>query len=558
MLPCLQLLITLRGRPEMYEQLGAAVKMLEGLLIEHIFLPFRTHFLNQQEHDNDQSNSSIINLGDYFISAFTTYHFPRPKVENQPDKSMYDVKREAAKIKMHLMISMMSLSFSLALHSRPRHTSSQTNSWLEELFMQITKCAPAALHSVSPNHVRKESSRLLEWMLHESIEGELTLSVSTLGSILERASGLFSDEDSCINWRIINLCLLVDASVFTMPLPSASQEGNNGHSAPNRYLSSLLANLTRKDMVLSPEENWNWNYELYFSEITGPLSDAFSNARDLATFLGHWEEQLDLIQRQRDENDTEKNYAHSVWEDDKLSEHVGRLIEHSLTAGQINQILKSAADNLSSPSVDAVNNDIRLASLVIINCIVFGVTQEETFYKLSDTWQLIYSSVERLLLLESSNQASMHRWRLWRILATVTDRQISLGDFSVIQSHVHTAICGALEFIRQAPKWRKSDRSLDLSETLHAFRFLLSFIDTDQYHFNDLRFSPRQKISSAIEKLLEIMDPFCDRVRRDFFETVKADKRILKLKSSNAPIQDIDELYIQCMSYLLSKPEGLR
>ena len=552
MIPCLQLLATFRDLTEPNKAVDEAAKLLEDLLIKEIIMPFRSHYLGQDIRENNQVGDFSTSLNDELVSAFKVHRFLRPTEKNWSQKSVYDVKRGATKTKMHLMVSMMSLLFSLALYSC-RNTSSQTRRekpWLEHFFKQLTESGSILLNHVSPNHTRKQLSRLHKWMLQQSIEGKLGLSVSILGYVLEQASGLFSDKDTHVDWEIISLCISLDANVFTMPFPSVSRENDYAYKTPNKHLSSLLTKITKQSLEILPEEDLD--YDLKLSGIIMPLCDAFSEARDMTGFLGHWQEQLDGIQGRREKNDADGPHGICIWEDETLSKHANRLVEHSLTAGQIDRLLRLAGDDLTRSLDETADSNVRLASIAIIDCIVAAAVQGETLSKLSKTLQLISASIGNLLV-DSASKSSKHRWRLWKIQANITDRQKWSSDYAALELQA-PAIRNAIELITQVPEWGKSDSKLGLTEPLYVFRYLLAFAPESEPIQNDLQSSWLQEMSTAIEKLLDVMEPFCSRIRHDFFETVKADNESPGLQDSSTIIRDIDSLYLRCMSYLLFKP----
>jgi len=397
-------------------------------------------------------------------------------------------------------------------------------------------------------------------MMQHALDHNLRLSLSALKSILDQASGLFSDEgdheDDNVDWNVISLCLLVDADVFTISDSSATRESPYGYRTPNKYLSTLFLKLTDDYLHKSSRTDQDYNFKL--PHVVLPLINAYSDARDLTGFIEHWREQLDTLQKgQRFLQNPERDNP-SVWEDDKLVQHVAQLADSTLTVGQMERLLKEALSGLNTSAPHATNDAfLSWANLVIIDSICAGVVQEEKLSKLSDTAQSVYSSVSELLM-KPSNRAPMPRWRIWRVLATITDRWTSVDVSSTFKERAQSMMCNAFELIKRVPEWGPTDRAIDLEEELHAFGYILSFARLDDHFWDGSKFSSRQILLSAIEKLVTVMQPFSDCVGHDFFETVKLESAKPRADTPNSVNNNVESLYVQSMTYITCCSEVFR
>ena len=562
MLPCLHLLDSSREDSSSNKDVEALRDTLKRLLIEHVISPYRTQCLDRR--GRDQSTGELSNpLREDLVSSLKQYHFPGPEEGDLSKRTPYEAERSASKTEKHRIITFLSLLFKVALGSHPRNTPNQRRAedgWLEELFAQLTECAAILIPHVSPTHAQRDYSRLVKWMMQHALDHNLRLSLSALKSILDQASGLFSDEgdheDDNVDWNIISLCLLVDADVFTISDSSATRESPYGYRTPNKYLSTLFLKLTDDYLHKSSRTDQDYNFKL--SHVVLPLISAYSDARDLTGFIEHWREQLDTLQKgQSIRQDPERDNS-NVWEDDKLVQHVAQLADSTLTVGQMERLLKEAVSGLITSSPHATNDtSIPRAKHVIIDSMCAGVIQEEKLSKLSDTAQSVFSLVSELLM-KPSNRDSIPRWRIWRILATIRDRWTSLDVSSIFKERTQSMMLNAFELIKQIPEWGSADRAIELKEELHAFGYVLSFARLDHFFWDNSKPSSRQIIKSAIGKLVTVMQPFCDRVSHDFFETVKLESARPRADTPNSLNNNVEYLYVQSMTYTTCCPELFR
>ena len=563
MIPCLHLLATCREWSDPNDNVRALETELGDLLTKHFASPFRAQFLDSRGRNPPPSDSSRNSLRNDLVSSLSLYQYPRPEQGVLIKDSEYETERSITKTRKHLTITFISLLFRVALKSCTRDTLSQRRvegPWLESLFIQVTESAAELIPHCSPNKADKVYARLVKWMLRQSRDCELSLSLTTVRSALDIASGLFAEDTDAIDWDIISLCLLIDANVFTMPTSSPSRYQKYGYRSPNEYLTRLLSRVTTSQCRPIKDDV---SHQKKLSKVILPLCDAFSNARDLPGFLGHWREQLDIIQGSRIERlamevSNPGSFGLSIWEEDILTQHVANLVDSSLTPGQIDQILITAVSEVSSSISSATKDDpVSLCGLVVIDCISVGVKKEDVLTKSAFTIQSISDIIEALLE-ESSTRVLDQRWRLWRIQATITERWTFSSKSSDSQRKAYSSVNNALELIRKTAIWGTEYQEMDFVETLHAFRFLLGVAEMRDESWDQVEFDPRQVAVTAIEKLLDTMEPFCHRTSYDFFETVKADVAEPQANETKSNNTNVGSLYIDCMSFIVFYPHLLR
>lgn len=562
MLPVLQLLDTCRQRPAPGEEMAEVIRCLEGLLIDFIVLPLRSSFQDLELPTELEKEVSFTSFGDRMVSSLRRF---LPQLDSP-------FLRADWKTDKHLALTILSLLFDIAIRCRPRDTPKLRrleNPWLEQLFINLAKCAETLFPPFSSVRAQKDHIRVIKWMLRKAVDHQVQLSPSTIEALLDQASGLFQntddshtetrvdvEDDSQIEWGLVSLCILNDSNTFVVPSSSASDNGTYAYRPPNKYLSALLRNITDEMCYGSLEEDKNYDFKLL--HVMKPLCSAFTDARDLTGFLEHWREQLSIVQGRQE---SQRNYFElvpSIWEDERLLLHVAQVVESSLTAGQVDRVLSTAAHDLA-PSVPNVlsDNSMSLASLVILDCVCTGLFEDETLVKL-DSIALSVFSLLGVLVSRPPKVSSPHYWRVWRINATITDRWSSLRDSSVFKRKAHPVICMASELIKHISSELTLRDNVDLKEELYAVRFMLKFAAMEDSFWEDLQFSSRRKILLAVTKLLDVMEPFCRRISHDHFGTMMRSDANSQSEKSSSKISPVDSFYFDCIEEIIESPEVLR
>ena len=540
------------------------IKSLEGLLIDQVILPLRSAFLGPEPATDLENQVSFTSFSDNMVSLLRRYfpqlESPFPPVDWKTDK--------------HLALSMISLLFDIAIKCRPRSTPKLRrieNPWLELFFIKLAKCAETLFPPASSVRVRKDYIRVIKWMLRKAVDHQVRVGLSTIKALLDQDSGLFQlinenhpetrinvkDEDQ-VEWSLISLCIMNDPDVFVIPSPSASDNEtySYGYRTPNKYLSALLRKITNEMCYKSLVEDEH--YDLKLLHVIQPLCDAFTAVRDLTAFLEHWREQLSIVQERQKSHGPYSDLVSSIWEDDRLVLHVARSVESSLTVGQVSRIL-SIATHDQAPPIPSVpsNQTMSLANLVILDCVFTGLSKEETRAKLESIAMSVFSLLGVHISRPSMGSAP-HDWRAWRVQATITDRWSSLRESSMFKRKAHPAICMAFELINRISSEIMLYDNVNLNQEFYAFNFMLKFVAMEDWFWDDLQFSSRRKIRAAVAKVLDVMQPFSDRISHDHFGTIMRAEDVSKRGHFSPRISPIDRFYFDCIDAITEWPNTIK
>lgn len=527
-------------------------KSIESLLIKHVALPFRGS-VGSTSLDKQQKGLYTTAFADDLTSSIRNFHGPGAHI-----KAKADLQRGKAKANRQSIVTCLSLLFRIACNCRARNTPQLRkfeSHWLETLFSQILQCASIVLDPSTSENARKDYIRLTIWMLRGAKDHKLFFSAMTIESILEQASGLFDTEwaKSHAEWGVVSLCLLIDSNVFVIPSTTAKLEQNTSYRPPNKYLAALFSHMTEESCKrLSPTDA---DHAFKLENVLIPLVYAFAEARDLTGFITHWKEQVKVIHKrfqavEKPEDAPQKYLA--IWEDDTLMRSVADLCKSNLTIGQMLSLIENAKQDLESAKIPSGR---LVAHIITLDCIFSGCSREDTFAKLAIPAQLVFESIA-MMIATKPDLIQGYQWRLWRLMAVINDRWVIANEPQVPSECVYSAASRARDLLDLRNAKTVGDVELDYSDRLHAFNFLLS-LATSEYRNLD-KVSLRDIIIQAIEKVLDIKELFCRRLREDHFGVLKPFDKGPEWTGQCYGVQSVDSLYIGCIACLLRTPKALR
>lgn len=446
----------------------------------------------------------------------------------------------------YLQTSFLSQLYGLAIESCQKRSSKVGQadvSWLESLFVKLSRIAGILLPPESRFDAQNCHKRLLTRMLDAAIEARVTPSVSLLQSILGKDSGILGvGLKNSAGKYLVNRCLSIDADVFVMPSTS-SVPSSYGYGPPNVYLKRLLAELTKYESLDDDDEK-----DQIRELVLLPLLDGFIRARDLLGFLGLWQERLDELEVRR--NNIGKSSwivsSSSLWEDEALLNAVANSVD-SLTVSQIRKIFAKLSDDNPLPQgLSSSPRITRLSSSVILYSVYRGISGHDKLGKLQDLAYSTFGSLQARLNKHRQNPSCL-RWRYWRIMTAIIQRWPSLTDVSL-----PAVIEEALNVIKRAPSWSENQNGQkeDLTQMYHAFCFIASFPRHDGVcAYPDTESG--DPLNIAFEMVARTMEPFHLRVKHDMFETFIPRIFHPNTFTSMFQISSVEELYLGCMYSVL-------
>ena len=550
MLPALALLDTCRGPDNSDPSIASIPASLRKILMDHVLLPYRTAIKVQMAGQPPMHQIESPPLAVDMVSKFASFRFPlRGGQKSAQSKGHSQIKTYAMKTQGHLTLSLLSLLFELALGCQSRYQQRlrrAEDTWLEALFKQLLSCARALMPEKRSTTAKRHFGRLVKWLLRKANDHELQLSRATLEALLEETSGLLSREDA-VAWGVVGLVISNDANVYLAPSDSdVSTESSSTHT-PSRYLAALLSQITDCSPFKGSRAIQDNDYVL--NRVVLKLLASFSKARNLTEFLHHWQAQLNLFYHRY------LGPRSSLWEDERLLESAAALVQSSLTAGQIDQVISAAVHELAS--MPGTSQLPFMGNLVVLDCVFAGLSDENVLETLQATAQSVYSVLDKLLALDTPLR--FHQWRIWRVLGAISSRSCNLHRSPAFKHTSQSATLKALNLLGQIRSQPPLPESVNLKQEMHSFRFLCSFMHEQGSSLEDGHILPTSKTTTIITIVLDTMQSFCQRVKSDIFGRTRERNSLSKwddLADSGTISEDL--FYFGCVSYLLRSPEILR
>ena len=540
--PSLQLLQTCQDWENSENDMKNSKEMLERLLRDHVVLPTRNASLLVTRQTASDDSEVYPPLSDDLILSLKARPLAHKLSGNRAD----------SKTKDHMQLSLLSLLFSLAVSCRPRSTQTLRHiedAWLEKLFLQLDIVGAPDLRPVPLPNAPKSHRRLLRWLLELAVNENVNFSVHTLEQTLETASGLFENYPSQnIDWIIISLCLSIDADVFVIPNKEGQVASYSSYRPPNKNLKALLEALT-KCQISEIEER---HYIISHTMIS--LLDGFVRARDLPGFLGHWKEQLDLIQHEERRNSLQL----SLWEEDALQKEVASRIE-TLAGPQILNLLSNLPKDLQASNFDSSSDSPSSLQWIICHETIFsGLAREENSDRVADVAESSFVSIAKSLRKAEIN-SSPYQWRLWRTMTTIIQRWPPKQSHSKISDATSSAIRRAWNVVKRTPLWAPDchETQSDFDEHYQAFQFIICCGSIGRTSEKETLWS-LQKAEKALQRLLDVMHPFCQRVENDIWGKLEYSGQNREIFVPGANITSLEALYPACVSCIISNFGVLR
>lgn len=478
------------------------IGVLEDLLLQHIVNPARDTFetLKKARADMDDEGQ-----GDKIGSLLAP-------LRNHIARHEYQSTSQAESVEA---IHPVACFYNITTKHTPLSTSKEritSRPWLQYLFNRLSDqlSRPTTMSPQTFNQPQ-DYPVAIKQMLEILVAYKINLGTSTLERVLTQASKILNKETEQVNWHIVGLCLKIDSDVFVIPNDS-ERANTSSRRTPNKFLAALF---TRLNDLPDPSQKANdEKLAMVMRNVLVPLVEGFAHARDLIGFINYWISNLTKSRESTTElspqpapNDSSKESsshsqkARSIWEHEALLQAVAGLIESHLTVGQIETILQEAhtavesADTVSDPNTWSTFS----TSLVILDCVYNGCTNENTISKLSMTVQSSYLALSSLCTAE--NIPVTLRWRVWRCIATIKNRwDANLTPSPDIHGLEENAALYALQI--QSEK----NAGEDPKGRLHSFHFLLSIIDNAQpLFYRELADSTVQFVVSILNRYAELV-----------------------------------------------------
>ncbi|KAL2827640.1 Urb2/Npa2 family-domain-containing protein [Aspergillus cavernicola] len=405
--------------------------------------------------------------------------------------------------------------FEIASRSVPRDSFRRKTDeapWLETLFVAVAELAFSLVKSEGTPTFLPNFVEILEQLFRVALTRNVQLSLHTL---LTHAAytGILKDELSQVEWSLTALLIELGVDIF---LP------NSGLADSNKYLGSLL------DKVIlhwRSGTSTNGSYELIKSGIILPLLRGFTGARDLATFMEIWYQQLTNIEEARMQDS--KLDLLTVWEDDDLCNAYSELMRNPLNQNLAVAQMRAAATEICGDD-DKMNASAETYGQVVI--IESGFRKRTV--NLADANADLKSVIETVKSTLSSDRTLHWRWRLWKLARSLIENNVQRTDAGL--GGVLPSLTGVAAKSIQRHHSDLTQLSTRL-ECITAYQFILAIIKHSPEISNGGEFS------SLIKEVTKLI------------QTISAKDALQSMSSPwNGRSETIDSPAVLCLAYFIT------
>ncbi|KAI9367812.1 Urb2/Npa2 family-domain-containing protein [Aspergillus egyptiacus] len=396
--PALRLLHCVRATQLDTDERIHVLNGLERLVALHVVLPTRADFLKRGGSGIDYSSSepdwsAVKPISDTLRPILCAAEPPTQASETK--KRFWN------------MPDLIPEFFDIASRSVPRDTfRKQTDEapWLETLFVAVAELAYSLVKSKETPTFLSEFVGILERIFRVALTRNVQLSLHTL---LTHAAytGILKDDLSQVEWSLTALLIELGVDIF---LP------NSGLADSERYLKALMDKISLHWRSGTFKDG---SYDVVKFGIVLPLLRGFVGARDLATFMEIWYQQLTDIEelRLRDGNLS----LFTVWEDDDLCDAFSELMRNPL-----NHFLAAAQMHAAATEIRDGDGKMAVSGEAYAQFLIVESGYRKRAVNLADENTDLETIMETAISTLSSSQSLHWRWRLWRFARSLLENNV--------------------------------------------------------------------------------------------------------------------------------------
>lgn len=454
LLPALLLLIQLKALPHVEYDTNSLSQRIKMLLAAHIILPGRAVFIRAKDPKLDTDPISIVSE---LLAPLSKALQGIPSLDARSG----------------LLGDAIPILFEFAIRLMPRDTPKQRTTedpWLRALFLQLAECL--SFHFPITQDIFEDDLRtdIVERMLRLVVHSNLSLETPILRSIVSHISGIHrANPQHRARWSLIGLCMKINSDMVLPVRTKSNLATNQTTTQSNTLLEKILAKLTLSGFKVGAQSSDD--YEDMLHEVVLPILESFIRARDLEGFINVLKQQLIawMFRGEIDSSSQEhSDKAVSIWEDEILLHAVSSNLESALTAGQILRILQSITATVDSVSVlpSKEEQSMLYAEILVLDTVVDGTRNDQVV----STCKLSVESTGHTLSILITNEEKLldyHRWRVWRALATISER-FSYYTEDCIRKAQEKLTSGL------SREMRSTGRPVHFQEALFALSYLVS------------------------------------------------------------------------------------
>jgi nucleolar pre-ribosomal-associated protein 2 len=478
---------------------------LERLIAVHVVFPARTGFLRRGGSGIDYSSSepdwsSVQPISDAF----------RP-ILCAEELSNHNGARKRLQWETADLIPEF---FAVATRSVPRDTfrrKTDEEPWLETLFVAVAELAFSVVKAEGIPKFMPRFVSVLEQLFRVVLTQNVRLSLHTLLTHA-RYTGLLKDGLSEVEWSLTALLIELGVDIF---LP------NSGLADSDKLLEALLSKIM---LHWQTGVSTDSSTEVIKTGIVLPLLRGFTGARDLATFMEIWYQQLGNVETARMRNGGNLGLF-TVWEDDDLCNAYGDLLRNPLNQNLAAAQMRAAASDIRGDDGVINTSEDAYGQVVIL---------ESGFRKrpvnLADSNADLESVLGTVISSLSSKQILHWRWRLWRLVRSLAENNTHKTD-SGLGVKLLNLTGEAVTSIRRCHQESQNKLSARL-ECIEAYQFILAAIK----HTND-----GAEFPTAMKEAT------------DFIKTISAKNALQSMSSPwDGRSESIDSPTILSLAYVLT------
>ncbi|KKY13589.1 putative nucleolar 27s pre-rrna processing urb2 npa2 [Diplodia seriata] len=256
--------------------------------------------------------------------------------------------------------------------------------WLQYVFVALCECIGAPVDSRPPAEVDDGRRAILDQMLEILSRRKVALETEVLESLVRSYSGILAPGGAAKDFdqQLVSRVIAYDGTIFLDTPQTAVADDAPLSDAIFRAITAASTGGVVSSLSYVPDAQNDKSgiapglktSDFLKTSIVVPLLKTYAQARGLIGFVSKWVSQLDQLSR------SGTLMERAVWVEKEIVAAVREVLESSLTAKQIFDLLNEHWRRISTCERSSENDDFSeaSASLVIVDALVGGLQSDDT------------------------------------------------------------------------------------------------------------------------------------------------------------------------------------
>ncbi|KAB2576375.1 hypothetical protein DBV05_g4954 [Lasiodiplodia theobromae] len=370
-------------------------RSLETLLARHVFIPARASFFAEAE------GRQVSKPGQAPPESLDISRLLQPlrtALAGTPEgRGLTPLDSDRHKL-FETVGSLLDIAVRCSQRSTPKKRLDEAP-WLQHVFVALCECIGAPVDSRSPPEIDEDRRAILDQMLEILSRRKVALEAEVLEKIVRSYSGILAPGGSAryFDQQLVSRVIAYDGTIFLDTPQTAAADDVRLSDAIFNAITAASTGGVGSSLSYVPDAHSDKSgvtpgmrtSDFLKGSVVVPLMKSYAQARDLIGFVSKWVSQLQQLSK------SGALMERSIWVEKEITSAVRDVLESTLTAKQIFDLLNEHWRRISTCERSAENDEFSeaSASLVIVDALVGGLQSDDTIASVAPVLQSLQKSL---------------------------------------------------------------------------------------------------------------------------------------------------------------------